>query len=154
TLHEFLHNILRRQDVKFGCGEGVCGACTVLIDGEPAASCIQLACQSNGCEIVTASGLAEHSAERIPEKLPLLTDQCVSRETFQCGSCAPGMLVSAAHAIAHGASLSEKEVRDRLSGNICRCSGYQQIVDSVVAAAAGEHAPPAQHPRRDIREKL
>jgi nicotinate dehydrogenase large molybdopterin subunit len=154
TLHELLHDMVGCEDVKYGCGEGVCGACTVLIDGEPQASCIQLALQVDGLEIVTASGLQDHAPPHIRSKLPRLVEHLVAREAFQCGYCAPGMLVSAAHAIAGSTALSPDELRHKLSGNICRCSGYQQIFESLIAAARGQAAPPVQHPRQDIREKV
>jgi CO/xanthine dehydrogenase Mo-binding subunit/aerobic-type carbon monoxide dehydrogenase small subunit (CoxS/CutS family) len=154
TLYRLLHDRLGCADVKYGCGEGVCGACTVLINGEPGASCITLALQANGAEVVTASGLGHHAPLAVRRRVPLLIEQLIAREAFQCGYCAPGMLVAAAHCISGDVPVHPDQVRHDLSGNICRCTGYQQIVESVVAASAGEAAPQVQNPREDIRHKL
>jgi CO/xanthine dehydrogenase Mo-binding subunit/aerobic-type carbon monoxide dehydrogenase small subunit (CoxS/CutS family) len=149
TLQQLLHDELDDVSVKKGCGEGVCGSCTVLVDGTPVASCIRLAVQADGREVTTASGLLSRDPT-----VGTLVDHLVAREAFQCGYCAPGVLVSAASVLAERRPLSPDEVRVALSGHICRCSGYQQMVEAVVAASAGEPAPPIAHPRADLRAKI
>ena len=149
TLQQLLHDELDDVSVKKGCGEGVCGSCTVLVDGTPVASCIRLAVQADGREVTTASGLLSRDPS-----VGTLVDHLVAREAFQCGYCAPGVLVSAASVLAERRPLSPDDVRVALSGHICRCSGYQQMVEAVVAASAGEPAPPVAHPRADLRAKI
>ncbi|MBV8544924.1 MAG: molybdopterin-dependent oxidoreductase [Acidobacteria bacterium] len=148
TLQQLLHDELDDISVKAGCGEGVCGSCTVLLDNEPVASCIRLALQAAGRAVTTAAGLVE-----LPDAAALI-EHLVAREAFQCGYCAPGFLVSAVHALNKRRPLSADEVRIALSGNICRCTGYQQIVDAVVAASSGEPPPPAIHARQDLFAKI
>ena len=148
TLQQLLHDELDDVSVKAGCGEGVCGSCTVLLDGEPVASCIRLALQVAGRAVTTAAGLFEQA------DVGRLIEHFVAREAFQCGYCAPGFLVSAVHALSEGRRLSEDEARIALAGNICRCTGYQQIVDAVVAASSGEPPPPVIHPRQDLFAKI
>src|SRR5262249_6794363 len=128
TLRDVLHDRLGHTDVKLGCAEGVCGACVVLVDGEPHASCLLLAAQADGARIVTAAGLDGEggdlaaSAERVRRQL-------IARESFQCGYCAPGFVVSASHLLAKRQARNPDGIRTALSGHICRCSGYQQIVE-------------------------
>ena len=112
------------------------------------ASCTRLALQADGREVTTAAGLVDRA------DVGWLIDHFVAREAFQCGYCAPGFLVSAVHALTEGRLLSTEEVRVALSGNLCRCTGYQQIVDAVVAASAGEPPPLVAHPREDLRAKI
>jgi CO/xanthine dehydrogenase Mo-binding subunit/aerobic-type carbon monoxide dehydrogenase small subunit (CoxS/CutS family) len=145
TLQELLHDDLDRLEVKKGCGEGVCGSCTVLVDGEPMASCLKLALQAEGASVVTAAGLA--GAEPLAEHL-------VAREAFQCGYCAPGILVTACHLVQSGGPLAPRQIRSGISGHVCRCTGYQQMVEAIAAASAGERPPAAPHPRGDLRAKL
>ncbi len=149
TLQNCLHHDLGFKEVRYGCGEGVCGACTVLIDGEPRASCLMLAVQAEGRTIVTSSGLTE--------KLPFaqsLHDQFVARQAFQCGYCACGMMVSAAHLISTNSANDVRAMPAALSGNLCRCTGYRQIIESIVATATHEPVPVDLYPRWDIQEKL
>jgi CO/xanthine dehydrogenase Mo-binding subunit/aerobic-type carbon monoxide dehydrogenase small subunit (CoxS/CutS family) len=149
TLQEFLHHRLKFREVRYGCGEGVCGACAVLLDGEPVASCLLFAAQADGREITTARGLdnATHHAD-------LLREHLLAREAFQCGYCACGMLVSAAHHLSAGNDQTAAAIRRALSGHLCRCTGYEQIVEAVVATSAGGNVPPVKYPRDDLRGKL
>src|SRR4051812_30937448 len=94
TLQRLLHHALGHRDVKLGCGEGVCGACTVVVDGAPVPSCLQLAAQCDGATVITAAGLARDPAHA--DAAERLRAQLVAREAFQCGYCAPGMMASAA----------------------------------------------------------
>ena len=118
---------------KEGCGEGECGACTVLIDGEPVNSCLVAAGQCEGSKVVTVEGLARNG------KLSALQRAFVEMGGAQCGICTPGMLISsyALLSAARGRVPGEDEVREALAGNLCRCTGYQKIVDAVRAAAGG-----------------
>ena len=124
---------------KEGCGEGECGACTVLLDGEPVNSCLVPAAQAAGAKVVTVEGLAKGPA------LSVLQRAFVERGGTQCGICTPGILVTA-HALLQrtkGRVPGEDEVRVALAGNLCRCTGYQKIVEAVQAAAR-----PARKPAR------
>ena len=143
TLQEALHDTLGRHEVRLGCGEGACGACAVLLDGEAVASCLLLAAQADGAEITTATGL---DAEALREQL-------VAHEAFQCGYCACGMLVSAAHQLASDGDRTPEGIRRALAGNLCRCSGYAQIVEAVAGAATASSPPPGAR-RPDLRAKL
>lgn len=151
TLHELLAERLGCHEVRYGCGEGVCGACLVLKDGVPAASCLVLAAQADGATVMTASGLAQGD-DPLSKRYRLLLEQSLGRSAFQCGYCGPGVLVSATHLLATNPSPDEAAVRAALSGNLCRCSGYVAIVESVLAASRGEPPPPGQ--REDLRVKL
>jgi carbon-monoxide dehydrogenase small subunit len=111
---------------KEGCGAGVCGACTVLVDDDPVSSCLYLAGCAQGREVWTVEGIAR----RHPE----LVDAFVEREGLQCGACTPGQVVMAAALKRRGGSPDERAVREFLAGNLCRCTGYQAIVASVRAA--------------------
>jgi CO/xanthine dehydrogenase Mo-binding subunit/aerobic-type carbon monoxide dehydrogenase small subunit (CoxS/CutS family) len=143
TLQHALHDALRRHEVRLGCGEGACGACAVLLDGEAVPSCLLLAVQADGADITTATGLDADA----------LREQLVAHEAFQCGYCACGMLVSAAHHLAGEGDKTAEGIRPALAGNLCRCTGYEQIVEAVAGAASGE--PPPEGPRRpDLRAKL
>jgi aerobic carbon-monoxide dehydrogenase small subunit len=123
-------------DPKYGCGEGICGSCTVLVNGEPASSCIVLAAQVDGAEIVTAAGLGGHAGELSPLQRAFL-----EHHAAQCGFCTPGMLVCAAAMLSGGERLTRDEIRAELHGNLCRCTGYQQIVDAIEEAQGdGESA--------------
>jgi aerobic carbon-monoxide dehydrogenase small subunit len=130
-LLDVLREDCRLTGTKEGCGEGECGACTVLVDGAPVNSCLVPAAQMEGRRIVTVEGLTRGPA------LSLLQRAFVERGGTQCGICTPGILVTS-HALlarAPGRVPSEDEVRVALAGNLCRCTGYQKIVDAVRAAA-------------------
>ena len=121
---------------KEGCGEGECGACSVLLNGEPVNSCLVAAGQCEGAKIVTVEGLAKGA------RLSALQRAFVEMGGAQCGICTPGMLVTSYALIraARGRVPGEDEVREALAGNLCRCTGYQKIVDAVRAAARGTRA--------------
>ena len=114
---------------KEGCGEGECGACTVLLDGVPVNSCLVAAGQCVGREIVTVEGLSAG------EELSLLQRCFVESGGAQCGICTPGMLVSAEALLRDNPRPSDDEMRDAIAGNLCRCTGYQRIVDAISEAA-------------------
>jgi len=126
TLLRWLRDEADVLDPKYGCGEGVCGACTVLVDGEPASACIVLAAQCEGAEITTAAGLADGDGSPSP-----LQDSFHRHHAAQCGFCTPGMLMCASAMLADGRSRTRAEIREELHGNLCRCTGYQHIVDAI-----------------------
>ena len=114
---------------KEGCGEGECGSCTVLMDGLPVHSCLVLAGQLEGHEVLTVEGLAKNG------ELDLLQNAFVENSAVHCGFCTPGMIMSAKGLLMKNPDPSEAEVREALSGNICRCSDYRQIIMAVKDAA-------------------
>jgi 2-furoyl-CoA dehydrogenase 2Fe-2S iron sulfur subunit len=129
-LCDFLRHELQAFGVHVGCEHGVCGACTVLVDGRAMRSCTQYAVQVDGTEIVTVEGLAE------PGTLNELQLAFARHHALQCGFCTAGILCSATHFLAENPTPSEAEVRDMLSGHICRCTGYASIVTAILDAAA------------------
>jgi carbon-monoxide dehydrogenase small subunit len=132
---ERLIDVLREKfnltGTKEGCGEGECGACTVLLDGEPVNACLIPVCQADGRKVETVEGLGK------PGKLSRLQQCFMEHGGAQCGICTPGMLVTAQAYLKKGGSADPGEIRCALAGNLCRCTGYQHIVDSVAAAAKG-----------------
>ena len=123
-LSDLLRDDLNLTGTKRGCETGTCGACSVLVDGEVVKSCLSLAVQANGRSITTIEGLARGDVLH-----PL-------QESFvQCGYCTPGMIMRACHLLAKNPDPTEHEVREGLSGNLCRCTGYTQIVESILNAA-------------------
>jgi CO/xanthine dehydrogenase Mo-binding subunit/aerobic-type carbon monoxide dehydrogenase small subunit (CoxS/CutS family) len=152
SLRDCLHGALGHTEVKQGCAEGVCGACVVLFDGEPRASCLELAVTAGDIAITTVAGLADDAA--LAEAHARLRAQLIAREVFQCGYCAPGFVVEATHYLARGGAGDPDAVRAALAGHLCRCTGYHQIIEAIVAAA--NHAPPpvAPLPRPDLAEKI
>jgi aerobic-type carbon monoxide dehydrogenase small subunit (CoxS/CutS family) len=129
-LADFLREDLELRGTHLGCEHGVCGACTILIGGEPARSCLLLAVQCDGAEILTVEGLSGHG------QLSVLQEAFRERHALQCGFCTPGFLMSASYVLAHASGVPEEhEIREALAGNLCRCTGYHNIVDAVRAAA-------------------
>ena len=128
TLADAIRDDLGLTGTHLGCEHGVCGACTVLVDGQPARSCLMLAVQAEGAEVTTIEGLA-HGDEPHPI-------QQAMREAhgFQCGFCTPGFLMSAVALVAENPAPTRDQIRAELSGNLCRCTGYQSIIDGVEIA--------------------
>jgi carbon-monoxide dehydrogenase small subunit len=137
TLVEVLRESLGFHDVKVSCCEGECGACTVLVDGRPVNACMMLAVLANGSKITTIGGLSG------PGELHPLQESFIEHGAVQCGYCSPGMILSAKALLDRSPQPSEAEVKKAISGNICRCTGYQQIVEAILAVADQE-APEAQ----------
>jgi len=133
TLLQVLREDLGLTGTKHGCGLGDCGACTVILDGQPVNSCLVLAVQANGSDVLTIEGLAENG------KLHPLQQAFVEKGAIQCGFCSPGMILSAKALLDQNPKPTEKDIRMALSGNLCRCTGYQKIVEAVQAAANGEY---------------
>jgi carbon-monoxide dehydrogenase small subunit len=129
-LSDFLRHELGLTGTHVGCEHGVCGACTVLFDGEPLRSCLLLAVQAEGRQITTVEGL-----EPSPRELHPLQQAFWEAHGLQCGFCTPGILMTMVPFLEENADPSEREVREALSGNLCRCTGYQHIVDAVKLAA-------------------
>lgn len=129
TLLHVLREDLALTGPKDGCSAGECGACTVLMDGEPVNSCMVLAVECDGHEIVTVEGLAHDG------QLSALQEAFVERNAVQCGFCTPGMLISAHALLQRNPHPTEQEIREALVGNLCRCTGYLRIVKAVQAAA-------------------
>jgi len=130
TLVEVLRETLGFTGTKKSCNEGECGACTVLMDGKPVASCLVLAVAAQGKEILTVEGLSQG------EKLHPVQEAFVKYAAIQCGFCTPGMVMAAVAFLDENPEPTTEEVRRAISGNLCRCTGYQQIVDAVMAAAS------------------
>jgi carbon-monoxide dehydrogenase small subunit len=129
TLADMLRDDLGLTGTHVGCEHGVCGACTVLIDGSAARSCLTLAPQVRGAEITTIEGLAPGDG------LSPLQQAMWENYAFQCGFCTPGFLMQITELLQENTAPSEREIREALSGNICRCTGYETIVNGVLAAA-------------------
>jgi 2-furoyl-CoA dehydrogenase 2Fe-2S iron sulfur subunit len=129
-LTDFLRHELQVFGVHVGCEHGVCGACTILVAGRAVRSCTRYAVQMEGAEITTVEGLAE------PGTLNLLQQAFADHHALQCGFCTPGILLSATQFLRQNGAPSEAEVRDMLSGHICRCTGYVGIVAAIMDAAA------------------
>ena len=127
TLLEALRGRLGVHSPKEGCGRGDCGACTVLLDGRAVRSCLVLAVEVDGREVTTVEGVGGG-------KMHAVQEECLARNVFQCGFCAPGMILAAAALLERNPSPSAKEVREALAGNLCRCTGYEPIVEAVLAA--------------------
>jgi carbon-monoxide dehydrogenase small subunit len=130
-LSDFLRHDLGLTGTHVGCEHGVCGACTVLVDGEPARSCLMLAVQADGLRIETVESLVPPAGE----ELHPLQEAFRASHALQCGFCTPGILMTMAAFLAENPAPSEADVRLALSGNLCRCTGYQHIVDAVMRAA-------------------
>ncbi len=130
TLNEVLRNDLNLTGTKLGCGTGDCGACTVIMDGRTVNSCLTLAVEAEGKEITTVEGLAPSG-----DKLHPIQKAFIEKGAIQCGYCTPGMELSALYLLNNNPAPSEKEIREGLSGNLCRCTGYNKIVEAISTAA-------------------
>ena len=137
TLLDLLREHVGLTGAKKGCDHGQCGACTILVDGRRANSCLALAVAHDGAELTTVEGLATNDDELHP-----LQAAFIEHDAFQCGYCTPGQLCSAIGMIAEaqqdGIALDAPEIRERMSGNLCRCAAYANIVPAVAAVAADE----------------
>lgn len=129
TLLKVLRDILHLTGTKGGCGEGDCGACTVLVDGRSVNSCLFPAVQAEGCQVMTIEGVEAH-----PE-LARIQKAFVDYGAVQCGFCSPGMIMSTVALLQKNPKPTEEEIRRGLSGNICRCTGYQAMVDAIQSLA-------------------
>jgi aerobic carbon-monoxide dehydrogenase small subunit len=129
-LADFLRDELELIGTHVGCEHGICGSCTVLMNGEPVRSCLIFAVQADGAEILTIEGLARDG------KLHPLQEAFQEHHGLQCGFCTPGMLMTTYHLLQQNPDPTEEEVREAVSGVLCRCTGYKQIIESVMAAAA------------------
>ena len=130
TLLETLRDHLRLTGTKEGCSNGNCGACTVMIDGRTANSCLVLAAEMDGAEITTVEGIAKHG------KLNPVQEAFIKDGALQCGFCTPGFIISATALLQRNPNPTEEEIRTRLAGNLCRCTGYDKIIMAVEDAAA------------------
>ncbi len=130
SLADFLRDHLHLTGTHLGCEHGVCGACTISLNGRSARSCLTFAVQADGCEIITIEGLREEDGTRHP-----IQQFFLENFALQCGYCTPGFLITALELLRDNPKPTEHEVREALSGNLCRCSGYQAIVDAVLEAA-------------------
>ena len=129
---DMLRERLGLTGTKYGCGEGECGACTILLDGQSVNACLLFAVDCDGRELVTIEGVAVSAAgER-------LRDAFVASGAVQCGFCTPGLMVQASHLIERHPGASEAEIRRGIEGNLCRCTGYRKIIDAIASAAAAQ----------------
>lgn len=129
-LSDFLRHDLGLTGTHVGCEHGVCGACTILFDGQPVRSCIMFAVQANGHELMTVEGLSPDGKTLHP-----LQQGFWEAHGLQCGYCTPGFLITLVPFLAENPTPSEEEIREAISGNLCRCTGYQNIVEAVKLAA-------------------
>lgn len=135
TLTDLLREDLRLTGTHVGCEHGVCGACTVLLDGDAVRACLLLAVQVDGREVRTIEGLATDG------QLHPLQEALRDNHSFQCGFCTPGFVMTAVALLEEGATPTEEELREELSGNLCRCTGYQSIVAGVAEAVRRGNGP-------------
>src|SRR6185312_2238766 len=134
SLADFLRHDLALTGTHVGCEHGVCGSCTVQMNGAPVRACLMLAVQAEGAEITTVEGLAKRN------ELGALQQSFKKHHALQCGFCTPGFLMTADALLRQSGPLSETEVRQAMAGNLCRCTGYQNIVDAIVEASGGKPA--------------
>jgi carbon-monoxide dehydrogenase small subunit len=140
-LGDFLREELELTGTHLGCEHGVCGACTVLVDGRTARSCLMLAAQADGKAVQTIEGMSDSGA------LADLQTAFAERNAAQCAFCAPGMLLTAHELLQTGASFTRAEIREFISGNFCRCTGYEAIVDAIALVAQRRDAAKARKER-------
>ncbi len=131
TLADFLRDDLDLTGTHVGCEHGVCGACTVLLDGQPVRSCLLFAVQLDGASITTVEGLADG------ERLHPIQEAFREHHGLQCGFCTPGLLLTAKALLEENPAPTDREIREAIAGNLCRCTGYHFIVDAIRAAARG-----------------
>jgi carbon-monoxide dehydrogenase small subunit len=129
TLLDFLRDRLEMTSVKKGCDEGRCGACTVLLNGKPVCSCLMLAVQVRDADVTTLEGLSNRGELSVVQKAFL------EKNGFQCGFCTPGMLLATKALLDQHPDPSVEDIKEALDGNLCRCTGYEQIIESVSRAA-------------------
>jgi len=130
SLVDWLREHLNLTGTHIGCEHGICGACSVMLDGEPVRSCLMYAVQADGHRVVTVEGLARPDGQ-----LSVLQDSFCETHGLQCGYCTPGMLIAAQALLNTNPRPTEQQIRDAIGGNLCRCTGYQQIVDAIALAA-------------------
>ena len=130
SLVDWLREDLRLTGTHIGCEHGICGACSVMLDGEPVRSCLIYAVQANGHSVITVEGLA-----RPDGSLSILQDSFCETHGLQCGYCTSGMLIAAQALLNVNPRPSEEQIREAIGGNLCRCTGYQQIVEAIELAA-------------------
>ena len=128
-LSDFLRYDLELTGTHVGCEHGVCGACTVILDGQPVRSCLMFAIQADGSEVITVEGLGT------PDNMHPVQEAFREAHAVQCGFCTPGILLTVIPFLQQTPDPSEQEIREAISGNLCRCTGYQHIVDAVKLAA-------------------
>lgn len=131
TLLEVLREDLELTGSKYGCGEGECGACSVMLDGKVVNSCLILALECDGAEVLTIEGLRENG------ELHPIQQAFVDHGAIQCGFCTPGMIMASYALLQANPSPTQEEVRRALEGNLCRCTGYRKIIDAVLSLARG-----------------
>lgn len=129
TMVDFLRKQMHLPGTKRGCEEGECGACTILLDGDAVDSCMMLAAEADGHEVVTIEGVMRNGV------LHPLQKEFIDRWALQCGFCTPGMIMSALSLLNENPHPTEQEIRDGIAGNLCRCTGYAKIVEAIDAAA-------------------
>ncbi len=129
TMVDFLRKQMHLTGTKRGCEEGECGACTILLDGDAVDSCMMLAAEADGHEVVTIEGVMQNGV------LHPLQKEFIDRWALQCGFCTPGMIMSALSLLNENPHPTEQEIRDGIAGNLCRCTGYAKIVEAIDAAA-------------------
>ena len=130
SLVDWLRDELRLTGTHVGCEHGICGACSIMLDGDPVRSCLMFAVQADGHKITTVEGLTNTDGT-----LSVLQDSFCQTHGLQCGYCTPGMLIAAQGLLNTVAQPSDAQIREAIGGNLCRCTGYQQIVDAVQLAA-------------------
>ena len=139
SLVDFIREELRLTGTHVGCEHGICGACSILLNGDPVRSCCMFAVQANGMQITTVEGLAPERGQ-----LSKIQDAFCEKHALQCGFCTPGMLIACQALINKTPQPNETQIREAIGGNLCRCTGYQQIVDAVLFATKISSPNPEQ----------